>query len=59
MQFIYEENPQNSMIISGDNYKYLFKVRRLKVGDEVNITNFNGIIYKYRKLQIFQKKRQI
>ena len=55
MQFIYEKNPQNSMTITGDNYKYLFKVRRLKVGDEVNITNFKGIIYKYKITNISKK----
>jgi len=55
MQFIYEENPQNSMIISGDNYKYLFKVRRLKIGDEINITNFNNIIHKYKITDISKK----
>jgi 16S rRNA (uracil1498-N3)-methyltransferase len=55
MQFIYEENPQKSMIISGDNYKYLFKVRRLKVGDEVNITNFDGVIHKYKITDISKR----
>jgi 16S rRNA (uracil1498-N3)-methyltransferase len=59
MQFIYEDNPQNSMIITGDNYKYLFKVRRLKVNDEVNITNFNGIIYKYKITNISKKEAEI
>jgi len=56
MQFIYEKNPQKSMIISGDNYKYLFKVRRLKVGDEVNITNFDGVIHKYKITDISKKE---
>ena len=55
MQLIYEKNPQNSMTITGDNYKYLFKVRRLKVGDEVNITDFKGIIYKYKITNISKK----
>ena len=47
MQFIYEKEITPTMEISGDNYKYLFKVRRLSVGDKVNITNFNGTIFKY------------
>jgi 16S rRNA (uracil1498-N3)-methyltransferase len=59
MQFIYEENPQNSMIITGDNYKYLFKVRRLKTGDEVNITNFNGVIYRYKITNISKKEANL
>jgi 16S rRNA (uracil1498-N3)-methyltransferase len=59
MQFIYEENPQKSMIISGDNYKYLFKVRRLKIGDKVNITNFNGVIHKYKITSISKKEANL
>ena len=41
MQFIYEKEITPTMEIKGDNYKYLFKVGRLSVGDKVNITNFN------------------
>jgi len=55
MQFIYEENPQKTLIISGDNYKYLFRVRRLKIDDEVNVTNFDGVIHKYKISDISKK----
>jgi 16S rRNA (uracil1498-N3)-methyltransferase len=56
MQFIYEENPKEQMLISGDNYKYLFKVRRLKIGDKINITNFNHSIYVYKITNISAKE---
>ncbi len=49
MQYIYDENASKDTIkIEGDNHKYLFKVRRLKVGDSVNLRNLNdGILYTY------------
>jgi len=56
MQFIYEQNPSNQLIITGDNYKYLFKVRRTKQNEIVNVTNFNGVIYKYKIIEISKKE---
>lgn len=55
MQFIYEKNISSFMQISGDNYKYLIKVRRLKVGDNVNITDFNKI-YQFEITEITKKE---
>jgi len=54
MQFIYEENLLPIIEISNDNYKYLFKVRRLKKDDFVNITDFNKI-FKYQIINISKK----
>lgn len=49
MQYIYDENASKDTIkIEGDNHKYLFKVRRLKIGDSVKLRNLNdGILYTY------------
>lgn len=49
MQYIYDENAsKDSIKIEGDNHKYLFKVRRLKIGDSVNLRNLNDKnIYTY------------
>jgi len=55
MQFIYEEELLPSMIISGDNYKYLIKVRRFNVDDIVNITDFKDI-YSYKITNITKKE---
>jgi 16S rRNA (uracil1498-N3)-methyltransferase len=55
MQFIYESNIINQMSIVGDNHKYLFKVRRLGVGDDVNITDFEKI-FKFKIEQINKKE---
>jgi len=49
MQFLYFENPQNNIIISGENHKYLFKVRRVKPNELIKIRNLkdeNLYIYK-------------
>jgi len=55
MQFIYEKDISPLMQISGDNYKYLIKVRRLKIGDNVNITDFNKI-YSFEIIEITKKE---
>jgi 16S rRNA (uracil1498-N3)-methyltransferase len=55
MQFIYEEELLPSLIITGDNYKYLIKVRRFNIGDYVNVTNFKNL-YKYQISNITKKE---
>jgi len=55
MQFIYEEQLLPTMAISGDNYKYLVKVRRFKIDDFINITNFQKT-YKYQIKNITKKE---
>ena len=55
MQFIYENSLNSTMIISGDNYKYLIKVRRFDINDIVNITNFQEI-YSYKITNITKKE---
>ncbi|QCI28874.1 16S rRNA (uracil(1498)-N(3))-methyltransferase [Caminibacter pacificus] len=49
MQFLYYENPKNNIIITGENHKYLFRVRRIKKDETVKIRNLkddNLYIYK-------------
>jgi len=58
MQFIYEEKLSPFLTITGDNYKYLIKVRRFNVGDIVNITDFNEI-YSYKITNITKKEVQL
>ncbi len=57
MQYIYNENASSETLkIEGDNHKYLFKVRRLKVGDSVNLRNLKDKnIYTY-KITLIDKK---
>jgi len=55
MQFIYEENLSPFLTITGDNYKYLIKVRRFNVGDIINVTDFNKL-YSYKITNITKKE---
>ena len=55
MQFIYEENLSLFLTITGDNYKYLIKVRRFKEGDIVNVTDFKKL-YSYKITNITKKE---
>jgi len=55
MQFIYEENLSPFLTITGDNYKYLIKVRRFKEGDIVNVTDFKKL-YSYKITNITKKE---
>ena len=51
MQFIYERELLPTITIKGDNYKYLIKVRRFKIDDFVNVTDFKKIFsYKIKKV---------
>jgi len=54
MQFIYHEELLPSLCISGENYKYLIKVRRFKKGDEIVITDFHEA-YTYTIASITKK----
>lgn len=57
MQYIYNENASSETLkIEGDNHKYLFKVRRLKVGDSVSLRNLKDKnIYTY-KITLIDKR---
>lgn len=57
MQFIYDKNASNPILkIEEDNYKYLFKVRRKRVGDIIDFRNLiDSKLYSYRVTSIDKK----
>ncbi len=58
MQFLHEPDAgAEALYISGENYKYLFKVRRLKEGDTLLLSNLqNNILYRYQIVAVDRKK---
>lgn len=58
MQFVYDKNAsQDTLTIKDENYRYLFKVRRFKVGDSVDFRNlFDDILYSYLVENIGKKE---
>jgi len=61
MQFIYDKNTsQDILTISDENYRYLFKARRLKIGDIVNFRNLvDDMLYKYEIKEIDKKEAKL
>jgi len=59
MQFLYYENPQNNIIITGENHKYLFKVRRIKANELVKIRNLKDDYLYIYKIDSINKKEAI
>ena len=57
MQFLYHKDAsKDTLTISGDEYKYLFKVRRVKKGSFVELRNLeDNKIYFYKVLSITKK----
>jgi len=49
MQFVYDENASQELLtIRDENYRYLFRARRLKVGQSVGFRNlFDDVLYRY------------
>jgi 16S rRNA (uracil1498-N3)-methyltransferase len=58
MQFIYEQNASsNTLSITHDNYRYLAKARRIKVGEIVNLRNLqDSFLYQYEVTDITKKE---
>jgi 16S rRNA (uracil1498-N3)-methyltransferase len=61
MQFVYDKNAsQNLLTISNENYRYLFKARRLKVGDTVNFRNLvDSTLYMYKIEEVGKKEAKL
>ena len=57
MQFLYDKRAgENSLTIENENFKYLVKVRRFKVGDTIRLINFfDEYLYSYKILSIDRK----
>lgn len=58
MQFIYDENASQELLqIKDENYRYLFKARRFKVGQAVKFRNLqDDILYSYEIEDIGKKE---
>jgi len=58
MQFLYEPDAGSEKLqISGENHKYLFKVRRFHVEDILFVRNLeDNFLYRYQIIQIDKKK---
>jgi len=57
MQFLYYPHPTSDIILTGDEYKYLFKVRRIKKNELVKIRNLkDDYLYIYEIIDINKKK---
>ena len=57
MQFIYIPNPTSHLIITGENHKYLFKVRRIKKNELVKVRNLkDDYLYIYKIDEINKKE---
>jgi 16S rRNA (uracil1498-N3)-methyltransferase len=59
MQFLYYQNPQNQIILTGDEHKYLFKVRRIKKNETVKIRNLKDDYLYFYKIEEINKKEAI
>jgi len=61
MQFLFsEEAGKDSLVIDGDSYKYLFKVRRIKNGSIVELRNLkDSNLYLYRVVSVDKKSATI
>ncbi len=61
MQFIYDKNAsQNNLTITDENYRYLFKARRLKVGDVVKFRNLvDDVLYSYEIKEVNKKEAHL
>ena len=57
MQFLYNKDAGNdSLIVDGESYKYLFKVRRIKSGSIVELRNLkDSNLYFYRVVSVDKK----
>ena len=57
MQFLYYPNPSSDIILTGDEHKYLFKVRRIKKSELVKIRNLkDDYLYNYEIKDISKKE---
>ena len=61
MQFVYDKDAsQNQLTITDENYRYLFKARRLKVGDVVSFRNLvDDVLYTYQIEEIGKKEARL
>ena len=58
MRFLYHKKASNQeLLIKNEDYRYLFKVRLLKVGDKIDIRNLNdSFLYLYEIVDVKKKE---
>jgi len=57
MQFFYHPNPKEQLIITKDDYKYLFKIRRTKKDEIIFVRNLeDDYLYSYEIKEIKKKE---
>ena len=59
MQFLYYPNTSKNIILTGDEHKYLFKVRRIKKDEIVKIRNLKDDYLYYYKIDNINKKEAV
>jgi len=59
MQFLYYPEIKNTLTVTGDNHKYLFKVRRIGKGEIIKIRNLKDDFIYYYKVQEINKKEAL
>jgi len=59
MEFLYYPNPSNNIILSGDEHKYLFKVRRVKKEELIKIRNLKDDYLYIYEIENINKKEAI
>lgn len=57
MQFLYsQEAPSQTLTIEGDDFKYLSKVRRIQIGENVVLCNLNDASFYHYSVENIDKK---
>ena len=59
MEFLYYPNPSNNIILTGDEHKYLFKVRRVKKEELIKIRNLKDDYLYIYEIENINKKEAI
>ena len=59
MEFLYYPTPSNSITLTGDEHKYLFKVRRIKKDEIIKIRNLKDDYLYYYKIDKINKKEAL
>lgn len=61
MQYLYHKDASlSSLHLTGDEHRYIFRVRRAKVGDSIDLRNLQDqILYSYRVLNIDKRSATI
>jgi len=59
MEFLYHPNPTSKLVIEGEKYHYLFKVRRTRSGDVIPIRNLKDDNLFFYKVEEVKRRKGI